>query len=291
VKFLVLLSLILCIQYNAITQVPNTDIMLFDYATDDGEVALSNPQLLTHFNSDGYNNQPSFFDDDLLYISSNYKGDANTEIFSLDLNRSKLTRVTKTTQSEYSPTLMPDGKHFSVIRQKNTDPMDQHLWQYPIDQSGEGKAIIDDLTNVGYHCWIGPYKVIMFLVGDPHQMVEYNIADGKQEIIARDIGRSLHRRGNVLYYLEKVSRKFWYIKAYNFVYNTVEVVTQSLREKEDFAITDDGTFIMSSGAFLFAYSPDKDKTWRKVVDFKEYGMSNVSRIALTSNKMAMVNER
>lgn len=284
------LTLIIFLITNATAQVPNTGIMLFDYQVDDGDVALSNPQLLTNFNPAGYNNQPSFFEDDLLYISSDYKGDSNTEIFSLDLRRNKLTRVTKTSQSEYSPTLMPDGKHFSVIRQKNTQPMDQHLWKYPIDQSGEGMAIINDLTNVGYHCWISPEKVIMFLVDDPHQMVEYNVTTGKQEIIARDIGRSLHRRGNVLYYLEKVSRKFWYIKAYNFVYNTVEVVTQSLREKEDFEITDDGTFLMSSGSFLFAYSPERDKTWRKVVDFKNYGLSNVSRLALTSNKIAIVNE-
>ena len=269
-------------------QAPSTAIMLFDYEIEDGVVSLDNPKLLTDFNAGGYNNQPSFFSEDLLYISSDHRGDNNTEIIALDLSANKLTRVTKTTQSEYSPTMMPDGKHFSVIRQKNTEPMDQHLWQYPIDRSGEGKAIIDDLTNVGYHCWIGPYKVIMFLVDDPHQMVEYNTVTGEQEIIAKDIGRSLYRRGNVLYYLEKVSRKFWYIKAYNFVHNTVEVVTQALREKEDFAIAHDGTFIMSSGSILFAFSPDKDKTWRKVVDLKDHGLSNVTRIALTDSKIAMV---
>lgn len=284
------LLLILLFGSYVIAQAPSTDIMLFDYMEEEGALKLDNPKLLTDFNVDGYNNQPAFFDDDLLYISSDHRGDNNTEIFELDLRDNELTRVTKTSQSEYSPTMMPDGKHFSVIRQKNTEPMDQHLWQYPIDRSGEGKAIIDDLTNVGYHCWIGPYKVIMFLVDDPHQMVEYNIVDGRQEVIAKDIGRSLHRRGNVLYYLEKVSRKFWYIKAYNFVHNTVEVVTQSLREKEDFAITEDGTFIMSSGALLFAFSPDKDKTWRKVVDLKEYGLNNVSRIAVTGSKVAMVNQ-
>jgi len=284
------ISLFLIISSDAIAQAPSTDVVLFDCKVSDGEVALSNPKLLTDFNTGGYNNQPSFFEDDLLYISSDYKGEKNTEIYALDLRRNELTRVTKTTQNEYSPTIMPDGKHFSVIRQKNTEPMDQHLWQYPIDRSGEGKAIIDDLTNVGYHCWIGPYKVIMFLVGDPHQMVEYNVVDGKQEVIARDIGRSLHRRGNVLYYLEKVSRKFWYIKAYNFVHNTVEVVTQSLREKEDFAIAEDGTFLMSSGSFLFAFSPDKDNTWRKVADLKAYGMNKVSRLAMTKNKIAIVNE-
>jgi len=270
-------------------QVPTTNIYLFDFAIDKGNVALSNPKLLTGFNAVGYNNQPSFFQDDLLYISSNHKGETNTEIFELDLRREELTRVTKTSQSEYSPTLMPDGKHFSVIRQKNTEPQDQHLWQYPLDRSGEGEAIIKDLTNVGYHSWIGPYKVIMFLVDDPHQMVEYNVVDNSQEIIAEDIGRSLHRRGNVLYYVEKVSRKFWYIKAYNFVFNTVEVITQTLREKEDFAITDEGTFLMSSGGFLFAFTPDADKTWRKVADLKVHGLNNVSRIAISGTKIAMVN--
>lgn len=271
-------------------QVPNTNVFLFDFDLDQNDLNLANPQLLTNFNSKGYNNQPKFFDDDLIYISSDYKADNNTEIYSLDINTKKLTRITKTTQSEYSPTPTPDGKHFSVIRQKNTEPMDQHLWKYPIDRSGEGEAIIEDLTNVGYHSWVGPYKVIMFLVDKPHKMVEYNVVSGLQEVIAEDIGRSLHRRDNVLYYVEKVSRKFWYLKAYNFVHNTVEVITQTLREKEDFEITDDGTFLMSSGAFMFAYTPNVDNTWRKVADLSEYGLENVSRIALRKNQIAMVNQ-
>lgn len=287
-RHLLLLLLIgLCINLQA--QVPTTNIYLFDFEQDKNDIELSNPKFLTAFNSKGYNNQPSFFADDLLYLSSTYKGESNTEIIELDLRREEITRVTKTTQSEYSPTLTPDGKHFSVIRQKNTEPMDQHLWQYPLDRSGEGEAIIDELTNVGYHSWIGPYKVIMFLVGDPHQMVEYNVVDGKQEIIAEDIGRSLHRKGNILYYVEKVSRKFWYLKAYNFVFNTVEVITQTIREKEDFVITEDGTFLMSAGSILYAYTPDEDRSWREVADLSEYGLDNVTRMALASDKIALVN--
>lgn len=278
------------LSFTLIAQAPSTDVYVFDFDLSGNNLNLSNPKLVTYFNDGGYNNQPSFFDDDLLFISSDYKGEINTEILKLDLRSEKLTRVTKTSQSEYSPTLMPDGKHFSVIRQKNTEPMDQHLWQYPLDMSGEGSAIIDDLTNVGYHAWIGPYKVIMFLVDDPHKMVEYNVATGSQEIIAEDIGRSLHRKGNVLYYVEKISRKFWYLKAYNFVHNTVEVITQTLREKEDFVITEDGNFLMSSGGFIFAFDPDKDNDWRKVEDLSQYGLSNVSRLAISRNKIAMVNQ-
>lgn len=285
-----LFLLIACGYFNLAAQVPNTNIYLFDFKLEGNDLNLSNPQLLTHFNNLGYNNQPSFFQEDLLYLSSNYKGGANTEIFELDLRRAELKRITKTSQSEYSPTLMPDGKHFSVIRQKNTEPMDQHLWKYPIDMSGEGEAIINDLTNVGYHCWIGSYKVIMFLVDDPHQMVEYNVVDGTSEIIAEDIGRALHRRGNVLYYVEKVSRKFWYLKAYNFVFNTVEVITQTPREKEDFVITEDGTFLMSSDGFIYAFSPEDDKAWRKVADLKALGLNKLSRLAVSGNKIAIVNE-
>ena len=271
-------------------QAPNTNIYLFDFELSGSDLELNNPKLLTYFNNEGYNNQPSFFQEDLLYISSNYKGENNTEIYELDLRKEELKRVTKTTQSEYSPTLMPDGKHISLIRQKNTQPQDQHLWKYPLDMSGEGEAIIEDLTNVGYHCWIGPYKVIMFLVDDPHKMVEYNVVDGKQEIIAEDIGRSFHRDGNVIYYVEKVSRKFWYLKAYNFVFNTVEVIAQTPRETEDFAVTDDGTFLMASGGFIYGLAPDSDKVWKKVADLRPHGLNKVSRLAIAGNKIAMVNE-
>lgn len=262
---------------------------MFDFDLDGSDLNLNNPKYLTHFNADGYNNQPSFFNDDMLYISSDYKAEVNTEIYSLDISNKRLLRVTNTTQSEYSPTLMPDRRSFSVIRQGNIANKDQLLWRYPLDRSNEGAPLIEDLTNVGYHTWLSRDKVLMFLVDEPHKLVEYTLSTGLQEIITEDIGRAIVRKGDYVYYVEKVSRKFWYLKAYNFVENTVETITQTLREKEDFALTEDGTFLMSSGKYIFAFKPDEDNVWRKVADMEVFGLNKVTRMAVSNNKIALVN--
>src|SRR6185436_5306783 len=63
----------------------------------------------------GYDNQPFFtLDGASIYYTSQRGG--QTDIYRYDLAAATSSQVTRTTQNEYSPTITPGGKHFSVIR-------------------------------------------------------------------------------------------------------------------------------------------------------------------------------
>jgi hypothetical protein len=41
---------------------------------------------------------------------------------------------------------------------------------------------------------------------------------------------------------------------------------------------------------LFRFDPEKDTNWQEVADLRPYQMRNLSRLAITTDKIALVNE-
>src|SRR5689334_4624857 len=86
---------------------PASDIFIVDVRKVNGELKLGQPKKITDLPV--YNNQPFFLDGHtILYTSFR---DKQTDIYRYDIRTGKTTQVTNTPESEYSPTLMPDGKN------------------------------------------------------------------------------------------------------------------------------------------------------------------------------------
>src|ERR1700682_5530865 len=91
---------------------PASDIFIIDVTDKGGQMKLSQPLKITNWV--GYNNQPSFLPDgNVLYASIR---DKQADIYRYDVRSRTTTQVTNTPESEFSPTLTPDGKSISVVR-------------------------------------------------------------------------------------------------------------------------------------------------------------------------------
>ncbi|MCB0661214.1 MAG: hypothetical protein KDC24_00630 [Saprospiraceae bacterium] len=277
-------SIILC-------QLPSTQIYYFELEPHGAsELQLTKPRYLTAYNEGGYNNQPNFFTPYDLYFTQQGAGDTlQTDIFKLDLVRKVKYRVTATLDQEYSPTLMPDKLNFSVVR---VEPGGlQRLWSLPRNQQGKGYPIFKDLTTVGYHCWLEPDLVALFMVGEPHYLIVAKPSDGSQVKVASNIGRCLKKlpNGN-LAYVQKATESTWYIKEYKLLTGTSEIVMKTLPGSEDFTILDDGTFLMALGGTIFKKHPAIDDTWSPVANLENFGLKNIQRLSSFGEKyLAVVN--
>jgi len=253
------------------------------------KVLLDNVSYISAFNPNGYNNQPSFIDRNTMMITSNYQALGLTDIYHMDLSSAKLTRVTATEESEYSPTMMPDGFNFSVIRQELDDreTVPQILWSYPIDRSTSGEVRIS-LDNIGYHSWLSEYEVALFLVGEPHELVIYDTRTQKTSHVAYDVGRSLKTDKNGdLYYVHKIASA-WNIRKYSLKLGRSSLVTRAIPNQEDFDILPNGFLISSEGSVLKTLRPGVDRSWQDLIDLDGAGISKISRIASTYDKIAIV---
>jgi hypothetical protein len=289
--FLSLTFIGLC--FSAFAQnIPVTNLYMFQLATKDGKVILTNPIFASKFNPDGYNNQPSFFSEDEVYVTVQTKNGAQTEIYTLNADRQELTRVTETNESEYSATVMPDNRHFSVVRVDANGQAAQRLWKYPIDRSNSGSVIFRDLTNVGYHSWINENEVLLFLVDAPNQLVIGDIRTGTTKYVAQDPGRCFKKmsNGNIAV-VHKSSDDAWFIKELNVNDGTLRTIVQTLGGSEDFEILADGTFIMARGSKMYKYKEGKSRNWELMTDLNGFGIQSVTRMAVSrGGKIIMVGQ-
>jgi len=272
--------------------IPVTNLYMFQLATKDGNVIFTNPIFASKFNPDGYNNQPSFFSENEVYVTVQTKNGVQTEIYALNADRKELTRVTETNESEYSPTVMPDNRNFSVVRVDANGEAAQRLWKYPINRSSAGSVIFPNLTNVGYHFWINENEVALFLVDAPNQLVIGDIRTGMTKYVARNPGRCFKRmsNGNIAV-VHKSSDEAWFLKELNINDGTLRTIVQTLGGSEDFEILSDGSFIMARGSKMYKYKEGESSNWELMTDLNGFGIQSVTRMAVSrGGKIVLVGQ-
>jgi len=283
------LIIILLFPISLVGQLPSSNIYHFTITKVAKSLRIKSPQFLTEFNKEGYNNQPKYFGDKVIYFSTNYYDSEQTEIAKFDLFDKTLTRITYTPEKEYSPTPLLNKEAFSVVRVE-TDNKTQTLSVYPIDGIGYAKRYLNNTSNVGYHNWLDEYTVGLFLVEEPHHNLA--VADAiseRRKIILDKVGRCLKKdkAGNLLF-VHKQNENEWYLKSYNRLTSKSTIITETLKGSEDFEILNDGTFLMGSKSKLYRFIPNSDKGWELVSDMSQYGISTITRIESYKNSLIIV---
>jgi Tol biopolymer transport system component len=259
----------------------------------DSVLTLRDPQFITSFNKGGYNNQPSFVNNDELLIASARPADRQTDIYLLDLGAKTRLRLTRTAESEFSPKMTPDNLYFSVVRVETDADRTQRLWQYPLDRQDDGRASFRYLRNVGYYHWLDKFKVALFNItaGDLNYLSMADTRDAAIANLTPSVGRCFGTSPNgKLVYVHKVSEGNWVIKALD--KNSLESteIAKTIPGAEDFAIMKDGAIVMGKGSRLFRFHPTRGKAWQEVVDLKKQGITNITRLAVSGDgKLAIVN--
>jgi WD40 repeat protein len=231
----------------------------------------------------GYNNQPYFLADDrsILYTSIR---NGQADIYQYDPAFGGTTQVTNTPESEYSPTLMPDGKNISVVRVEADGT--QRLWKFPLAGGGTPSLILENIKPVGYHWWIDRNTLALFILGGKGRPATLQIADvrtGKAEVVAENPGRILRLvpRQNKLSFVHKISDQEWIIKTLDLKTRQISILIKTLPGSEDYAWTPRGALLMAKDAKIFKWNPLSDKDWVQVADFSGAGLKSLTRIAVS----------
>ncbi|MBC7774617.1 MAG: hypothetical protein H7246_04200 [Phycisphaerae bacterium] len=250
------------------------------------------PRFLSAFNRGGYNNQPSFFGNNELWITAQFPKDTTqTDIIALDLLLKTQTRVTATsTTAEYSPTPMPGGKRFSSVRVEEDG--NQRLWSFPLDRSDNGRLEFPKIYNVGYHCWLRDTLVAFFIVGEndqPHTLQIGGIKGQKLQRIASNIGHCLLKRPDgKLLFVQKATEQTWFLKTWDPKTNAQEILLKMPIGSEDFTLLPDGTLLSGNNAKLFQYKAPRDADWKEVGDLSKYGVKKITRLAASKDGKLVV---
>jgi len=269
---------------------PDAAIFLVHLRTRGQAVRVSKPINVT--GRQGYNNQPAFTPDGKALLYTSIRGDGQADTYRYDLRKQTTTQLTRTPESEYSPTVTPDGRHFSVVRVEKDQT--QRLWQFSLAGAGEPTLLLKHVQPVGYHCWLDGDWLGLFILGEPNSLQLARVSTGDTIRIEGNIGRSLQKvpGKNALSYVHKRTPTEWDIKLLDLQTRQTTVITRTLEGSEDFVWTPDGALWMCRGAVLYRYRPGTDASWLPLADLGAYGIGQLNRLALDAKgqKLALVGQ-
>ena len=260
---------------------PGTDIFVMDFARNGTTATIGKPVNITA--RAGYDNQPFFAPDGKsIYYTS--QRDGQTEIFRYDLAGGAAAQVTRTPQNEYSPTVMPDGRRFSVIRDST-----QHLWAFALDGTPD-RALLDSIVPIGYHTWLNADTVFVFVLGEPATLRRAELARGTAVIVARDIGRALAKvpGRRAISYAQRDSSGFM-VRVIDPITGAGESLVRLPQGNEFFTWTPDGELLSATGNRLLRWRKG-DADWTEIMRFTDPGLQRITRLALSPDgrRLALV---
>ncbi|MEO2051203.1 MAG: nuclear transport factor 2 family protein [Allomuricauda sp.] len=276
IRLLLLASLVYSI--NALAQA-STEIYLFDLEIADGKPILTNPKNIS--NNDGYDNQPSFWDDDTVLFAST-RAD-QTDIRRLNINEGSTYKwLTNTpTGSEYSPLRIPGKNAVSAIR-LDLDGL-QRLYEYDL-KTGESKPLSD--LKIGYHVWFNKdILVATVLVENRMDLVVINFKDNSTRTVQKNVGRSLHTipGGQRINFVDK-SNNNWIIKSIDPISGATDQIADIFQKEEDVCWLDSNTLITGHEKSLYTYDVKNGGEWEPLITFDQEEINNISRIAINKGK-------
>jgi WD40 repeat protein len=234
----------------------------------------------------GYDNQPFFtVDGRSFYYTSAREG--QTDIYRYDFASASARQLTDTPESEYSPTPMPDGQHFSVVRVERDST--QRLWAFTV-KGVAVKPVLDTIKPVGYHAWLNADTVYVFVLGQPATLRLAEPTRGTATIVASDVGRSIFRipGRHAVSYVQRDSTGGM-IRSLDPGTGAVRDLTRLPAGAEFYAWTPDGDILSASGNQLLRWRSGQP-SWEVVAQFSEPGLQKISRLAVSpmGDRIALV---
>ncbi|WP_198295259.1 MULTISPECIES: nuclear transport factor 2 family protein [unclassified Winogradskyella] len=269
------------------TLAQNTEVHLFDIKNTDGELSLINQRNVS--NNEGYDNQPSFYNDNILtYVSTRNN---QTDIAKYNI-RDKVSSFINSTPNggEYSPVKIPNSKDVSAVRLDNDGK--QRLYRYNF-KTREYTELIKDLV-VAYYTWYDSNTVVSaVIVDDGLNLFVTDIKTQKSRKYATNVGRSFHKIPNskLVSFISKEDDK-WLIKSLDPLTGEIKTIIQTVPDVEDMCWLIDGSILIPTANRIYKFNPEKDSRFSILKDFEDDNIQNITRI--TTNEigtmLALVSE-
>lgn len=257
-------------------QIPDTEIFLISMENDSGTFTFGKPENIT--NRPGYDNQPHFdINTDMLYYVSR-PDTTQTEVYIYNPQAKRGFQLTRTPESEFSPTPVRGDKYVACVRVDKDSS--QHL--YTFTRSGNfPKNLTPKNDSVGYFCWVDSNHYALFVLGKIKTLQLYNTTTGKSDTLAKNPGRCIQNiPGTVaISYTKKTSDSTWVITKYEPFNNKHTEICKSLTGSEDYAWTPDKKILSGKNGKLYMFDTVKNSGWKEIADWTK-SVGDFYRIAV-----------
>ncbi len=241
--------------------VPDTEIFLAELSWEDGLPRLGRLRNIT--NREGYDNQPQFLANSRSLVYSAIVDGEQSDIYHFLIDENVSVPYALTEFSEYSPSLMPSSNGISVVRVEADGT--QRLWRFPA-ANAEASVVAAEVRGVGYHAWLRPDLVAVFLVGEPPTLELVTLPVGERQLLARNIGRSLARipGDDALAFIDKEEPENWRVVRYDLASGAFGELIVAPAASEDFAWSANGGLFMGADEGLLYWDGHPSTHWSEI---------------------------
>ena len=258
---------------------PSTDVVIMTVYPHGDHLHARSLRWVT--NRDGYDNQPSFLDEDRILFSSATDGGA-TDILRYSAWDEETEAVTRTPESEYSPRLMPSGDAISVVRVE-MDGVSQHLVRYPLD-GGPPERLLPQLDDIGYYAWIDERRVALFRLGEPPTLHIADIVTEEVEEVVRGIGpvlQSVPGEAAVSFVRRDNGGEGWVIHLWDGDTGEIEALSPTPGPEPDHVWLSSATLLAIHDGAVHRLVPDVPSGWHPVLEDLRDLFGSFSRLAVS----------
>lgn len=233
----------------------------------------------------GYDNQPSFWDDESLLYTSTRAG--QTDIVRYSLRTLSKTWLSNSPQgSEYSPLRIPDSEDFSAIRLDSTGL--QRLYRYSLQ--GENQLLFSPL-KIGYHRWISATNALCTVLVENRMDLVLAQVDSPPKIIAKQVGRSIHAipTTRLFSFVQQLNGQR-ILHSYDPISEEIKPIFTLPEGVQDVAWLPTGELIFGQGDTLYRWSPTTSTPPERWIDLAD--IQTITRLAISPNGqlLALVGE-
>lgn len=292
ILFKLLLNLIVLFNCTKFIAQSDSEIFLLDIKFKQDKIEISNVKKIS--NNKGYNNQPIFVSNDKILFTS--ERNLQNDIVQYDSSENSLKYLTNTLTSEYSPIRYKKNKVTAVSLDEKGE---QYLRIYNIKDNTFKIPFTDKI--VGYYNYSKKTKnLIISSVLENNELVLYtsNLKTKEHTYIDNNTGRSIHNIPKNKFGEEKISYiskkdSIWNINYVDLSSYNTKTITTTLNNNEDICWFKDGSILTSYKNNLYIFNSKLSKDWKLLCSLEEYGITNISRIAINpdNDKLALVNSK
>jgi hypothetical protein len=228
----------------------------------------------------GYDNQPSFSDDEQGIFFASVRDDAQADIYRPTSRRSA------------RPVSPSPRRKASTRRRRSRVGRSRSFVSNAIPPSDCGDSarrrnptvILERVRPVGYHAWADEHTLALFVLGSPNTLQLANTRTGKSDTIATNIGRSLHRipGTNRVSFVRKVAPGEWWIEALDPPTRETTRLMRLPDGVEDYAWLPSGSILCGRDSKLLWWSGKRGADWREIADLAPAGAKGITRLAVSA---------
>lgn len=292
ILFKLVLNLIVLFNCTNIIAQSNTEIFLLDIKFKKDKIEIFNVKKIS--TNKGYNNQPIFVSNNKILFTTerNFQND----IIQYNSSDNSLKYLTNTLTSEYSPIKYKKNKITAVSLDKKGE---QYLRIYNIKDNTFNIPFTDKI--VGYYNYSKKIKnLIISSILENNELVLYtsNLKTNEHTYVDNNTGRSIHNIPKNKFGEEKISYiskkdSIWNINYVDLSSYKTKTITTTLNNNEDICWFKDGSILTSHKNNLYIFNTKFSKDWILLCSLEEYGITNISRIAINpdNDKLVLVNSK